>query len=432
MMKKTTLLMLAMGFVGSMFGQQLQTTTNSYPATGKPANVNWPAFKQKFAQNGNRTTESYWLNYGITMDNLNGGLGEVNANYLCTDSLMLGEFGAGNYSAIWLHNIGDVLDVYADNFQMQDGIAWNNWNSYTVDSMSILYLYERNHPNTSIVDTLVVELYTNATAANMPTYYFTGMAADYGSDTLYFKAIRYLYMSNSVNATGKTVIKIPLTAADTASALLGEKFWAVNMSVPGGRLVGSSITFKPGYSYALGDTIATKNAFFFASIEENGASTFPTYVYCPNSANPNCDWNSSHIVPTEVRYNQNANWNGFFIPAYAYTDPFAFEHHLITYKVTSLNVGVQEEIPANVGLSQNVPNPATGETTIRYTLENGGDVQLDIFDVTGKVVMSFDQGTQAGGSYQINFNTSNLEAGVYFYTLNVDGQKVTRRMVVAD
>lgn len=434
MIRKTTLSLLALALTASLFAQVQQQV----PAPNRPTPTLRPAFdrsafRAKFEENGSRTTESYWLNYGLTMDALNGGLGEVNTNYLAWDSLILGEFGSPvSYSAMWVNNIGDVLDVYSDNFQAIDGITWNANNNYTLDSMSILYAYERNHPNPAIVDTLIVQLYTNATAANMPTYYFTGMTASYGSDTLYFKAMKYLYQTNSMNATGVTTLRIPLTAADTAITFLREKFWAPNFAVPAGKLLGCSVTFKPGFSYVLGDTVTSKNAFFFSSIEENGAGTFPLYTYCPGSSSTACDWNASHIVPTDVRYNILPSWNGFFIPAYAYTDPFAFEHHLISYKVTSTNVSVQELSPEVATLGQNIPNPANGETTIRYNLLTSGDVQLDVFDVTGKLVMSFDQGNQAAGNYQIGFNTASMDAGVYFYTLNVNGNKISRRMVITD
>lgn len=385
----------------------------------------------KKAKTNNRSTESMWMNYGTAVDSslFGGGLAELNQNYLCTDSMLLGNFG-GDYAGVWVNNLGDILDVHSPVLQSEYGYSWNASNNFTVDSMSVMYAYSRALP-ANIVDTLVVYMYYNTSTAIMPTYYFTGMSADFGSDTLYFKAMPYTYTSNSPAASNKVTIKVPLTDQDTAETFFRMKDFAVNYAVPGGKLVACSMTFKPGYSYNLGDTIDNKNAFFFASYEEQGASTFPLYTYCPNSASSACDWNISQIVTSDVRYNNAGGWNGFFIPSYAYTAPYGFEHHLWWWKVTSTNVGIAEtSTDAGVSLEQNIPNPANGNTVIHYSIENAANVSLSVFDVTGKQVMNFNQGHQNSGEYQVEINAENLQAGVYFYTLNVNGNQVTRRMVI--
>ncbi|HLG03343.1 MAG TPA: T9SS type A sorting domain-containing protein, partial [Bacteroidia bacterium] len=61
---------------------------------------------------------------------------------------------------------------------------------------------------------------------------------------------------------------------------------------------------------------------------------------------------------------------------------------------------------------------------------NASDVSMNIYDVTGKLVKTFDQGQQAAGTYQIEFSADSFEAGVYFYSLNVNGATATRRMIV--
>jgi hypothetical protein len=393
--------------------------------------VNQAELAKKMKSN-NRSTESMWMNYGTAVDStiFGGVLAELNQNYLCTDSAMLGNFG-GTYAGVWVNNLGDILDVHSPVLQNEYGYSWNASNNFTVDSMSVMYAYTRALP-ANIVDTLVVYMYYNTSNAIMPTYYFTGMSADYGSDTLYFKAMPYTYGSNSPTASNKITIKVPLTAQDTAATFFRMKDFAVNYAVPGGKLVACSMTFKPGYSYTTGDSIDNKNAFFFASYEEQGAGTFPLYTYCPNSGSAACDWNVSQIVTSDVRYNASQYWNGFFIPSYAFTAPYTFEHHLFWWKVTSTNVGVAETAADGMSLEQNIPNPANGNTIIHYSIENAANVNLAVYDVTGKQVMNFNQGHQNAGEYQVEINAENLNAGVYFYTLTVDGKQATRRMVISE
>ncbi len=393
-------------------------------------------FTNKMPSHNNHSVQtSYWMNYGVCMDSsiVGPGIAELNQNYLCTDSTLLGNFG-GTYAGVWVNNIGDILDVHSTNMVNYYGNAWGN-TSFSVDSMSVMYAYTRNLP-TTIVDTLIVALYYNTTTAIMPTYYFTGMSANFGSDTLYFKAMPYNYLTNTVSASNRVIIKVPLTDADTAAAYFRMKDFATNFTVPGGKLVSSSMTFKPGYTYNVGDSIDNKDAFYFASYEEGGGGatggTFPLYQYCPGATSPACDWNVSQIVTSDVRYNNAGGWNGFFIPSYAYTIGYAFEHHLIWYKVTSPALGVEENSSVDFQLDQNIPNPANGNTVINYSLPKSGHVGLTIFDVTGKQVMTFNKGLLTAGQYQIELNASTLAPGVYFYTLSVDGQQATRRLVVTE
>jgi flagellar hook assembly protein FlgD len=94
-------------------------------------------------------------------------------------------------------------------------------------------------------------------------------------------------------------------------------------------------------------------------------------------------------------------------------------------------VGIEEQGNTGIALDQNIPNPTNGNTIINYNIANAGNVQLEVYDVTGQLVETVDQGTQMAGRHQIDLNTANYAAGVYYYSLNVDGVKVTRRMVVA-
>lgn len=102
-------------------------------------------------------------------------------------------------------------------------------------------------------------------------------------------------------------------------------------------------------------------------------------------------------------------------------------------KVTVDGVGINETPNTGISLSQNMPNPANNSTTISYSLANAGSsVVLEVYDVTGQLVQTVDQGNRAAGAHQVELSTANYAAGVYFYTLNVDGIKVTKKMVIAE
>lgn len=95
------------------------------------------------------------------------------------------------------------------------------------------------------------------------------------------------------------------------------------------------------------------------------------------------------------------------------------------------NVGLSEEASlAGVKLGQNYPNPTNGTTTISYELAQAGNVTLEVFDVTGKKVMEMNEGSQAAGQHNFVLDANSLSSGLYNYSLIVDGNRVTKTMLV--
>lgn len=92
---------------------------------------------------------------------------------------------------------------------------------------------------------------------------------------------------------------------------------------------------------------------------------------------------------------------------------------------------LSEEIAVASSLNA-YPNPAANNATISYSLNKSGNVSIVITDLMGRVVMNMEEGNQtAGTTYTVNVNTANLANGTYFYTLNVNGEKQTKKFVVS-
>jgi len=89
-------------------------------------------------------------------------------------------------------------------------------------------------------------------------------------------------------------------------------------------------------------------------------------------------------------------------------------------------------VAGNVELGQNQPNPFHGTSTINYTLKEAGAVNFEVTDITGKVVQSISQGNQAAGAYKITLNSADFVGGVYFYSIDVNGAKSTKKMVITE
>ncbi|NQV16908.1 T9SS type A sorting domain-containing protein [bacterium] len=97
-------------------------------------------------------------------------------------------------------------------------------------------------------------------------------------------------------------------------------------------------------------------------------------------------------------------------------------------------VGVDEvpsaTIPSEFGLSQNYPNPFNPSTIIDYALPEAGNVELKIFDLTGRQVDVVVQENQAPGYYTVELDASHMNSGIYIYSLTSGKTHITRKMIL--
>lgn len=99
-------------------------------------------------------------------------------------------------------------------------------------------------------------------------------------------------------------------------------------------------------------------------------------------------------------------------------------------EATSAPVYESEELANEVKLAHAYPNPFNPTTQIDYTLPESSEVQLEVFDITGRKVSTLIDGTQASGTHSVTFDGSELSSGVYIYRLTAGEQVLTRQMTL--
>ena len=84
------------------------------------------------------------------------------------------------------------------------------------------------------------------------------------------------------------------------------------------------------------------------------------------------------------------------------------------------NVSVEspfDELPTTTVLETNYPNPFNPETTIAFSLPEGSQVQLTVYDVIGRQVATLVDDVLSAGRHEIRFQAGGLPSGTYLYRL---------------
>ena len=113
------------------------------------------------------------------------------------------------------------------------------------------------------------------------------------------------------------------------------------------------------------------------------------------------------------------------------TDPDSLSASDTVMVTVLLNVGVEdEELPQEVALGRNYPNPFNPSTTIRYGLPASGEVRLVVYDLLGRVVETLVDGVRPAGWHEVSFGGVALSSGTYLYRLETSDRVITQTMVL--
>jgi hypothetical protein len=93
------------------------------------------------------------------------------------------------------------------------------------------------------------------------------------------------------------------------------------------------------------------------------------------------------------------------------------------------SVGIEESNSTACYLGQNIPNPANTSTLIPFSIPEAGNVSFEVVSITGQVLYKKDIQAQTG-SNTIELNTETLSAGIYYYRIEFNGQRLVKKMTI--
>ncbi len=426
-----------------------------------------------------------WYNYGAYQyntlgDYTTGGFAGLSAPYMWNDTSSKDIYSGPTLGQNHLLSVAEVLDPMFTGFNdpsvFAGEIAIQPTNAYTIDSVEISGVYERHLPIAAgITDTLRIAITQGSgsgTSSNLgisgweyPASPVPWTYSQYSTDTLLFlqpyhdslrNRLSNISPTGSTLGTAPTVFDIYLSASDTSGGY--DTLLLVpggGVSVPAGSFPAMSLTYISGDPNApkcpsthvhFGDTVYTGdagNAYRYGMFR-------PTLVYkSDGTGNPVWMPYSTMIGTTVAAFKAtkdlnvglfktepDPSWGGTYLPNWAFSGTSGTTTVASSYQWPAWG-GMHVKCPTCIWtnslgtpevktqVSVNVyPNPANEE--LNFSITSRASVGITISNMLGQTVAS-----QTVTTGQASFNTSAIPAGVYVYSIVINGERTTGRVVIA-
>jgi hypothetical protein len=96
----------------------------------------------------------------------------------------------------------------------------------------------------------------------------------------------------------------------------------------------------------------------------------------------------------------------------------------------SNEIEVEVTGPKDFALYQNYPNPFNPSTTIKFALPIKTNITLSVYNTLGEKVAEIFNGELEEGYHELMFNASGFSSGIYFYKIESENFKSTRKMIL--
>jgi hypothetical protein len=98
--------------------------------------------------------------------------------------------------------------------------------------------------------------------------------------------------------------------------------------------------------------------------------------------------------------------------------------------VAPTDAGPVAELPREIMLEQNFPNPFNGTTVIRFHLPSDAVIDLGVYTILGSRVAGLAQGMERAGSHEVRFDGSRFASGVYYLRLQAGGMNAVKPILL--
>ena len=102
----------------------------------------------------------------------------------------------------------------------------------------------------------------------------------------------------------------------------------------------------------------------------------------------------------------------------------------LSYQTTTGNTSNDNVQPTTYKLENNYPNPFNPTTTIKYQIPELSFISLKVFDVLGNEILTLVETEKPVGTYEVEFDATNLSSGIYFYRIQAGSFVETKKMIL--
>ena len=107
----------------------------------------------------------------------------------------------------------------------------------------------------------------------------------------------------------------------------------------------------------------------------------------------------------------------------------------VTLELSTAPAAVPLPLPATTALSAARPNPFSGTTRLALALERAAEVEVTVHDLGGRRVATLFHGALPAGMHEFAWSGARADGaaaahGVYFVQARVDGERLTRKLVL--
>ena len=156
-------------------------------------------------------------------------------------------------------------------------------------------------------------------------------------------------------------------------------------------------------------------------------------------------WGQAGVIPTapsntgtysqNFTFTMNAAWKTkdvSFVAFVSYFDTDVTKREILNVEEVKLNNLVTSiiEIKRDENSLSIYPNPTAGVTNVSFNLSTNNIVSLSLRDVTGKLVLSQDYGNLKAGNQVIQLDGSPLSNGIYFATITIGNETVSKKISI--
>jgi hypothetical protein len=417
-------------------GATAQNLNNVYVHAGKGVPVHRPASVKSNNQTARTESSSHYLLDYVNGDQINDASQAFyywlppmysNVNYTLADTVYSPRTSANanTYTAQYSTVAFDTLwDLYTSSY-------YNPVITSTaqVDTIWASMAYRNTSNKNDTVDFEVVGVDANG----FPT------ATVYGTDQVIFNQagpLTYYTHLDSVQTIAivpATPITIPLTARHKWN-------FAINFKVHGSKQDTVGLWYySPGFNCV---SFGICNAYTVMGVKDGRAPAVNSFVTgnmwfndIKNGGNGAVEvWPNTGPSATagKCAISSGAYYYDQLYAGCGTDSAYYYVQDLALYASVTFNgpLGMKELSTNGFELGQNYPNPFNKNTQIAYNLAKESDVVFTVYDMAGREIINNSYSTVAAGPHTINLAANQFTPGVYFYSINVNGVKVTKRMVI--